>query len=126
MSSAQATAVILNDDGSTLSIGDVAVTEGNSGTKLATFTVRLSRTSSSNVTYSIATRNGSAAAGSDYVARSLSGQTIAAGQISRTFTVTINGDQARESNETFLVSLSSPRGATVLDSQAQGLITNDD
>lgn len=126
VSSAQATAVILNDDGPTLSIGDVSVTEGSSGTKLATFTVRLSRTSGSNVTYSIATRNGSATAGSDYVARSLSGQTIAAGQTSRTFTVTINGDQARESNETFLVSLSSPRGATVLDSQAQGLITNDD
>jgi hypothetical protein len=122
----QATGVILNDDGPTLSIGDVSISEGNSGTKLATFTVRLSQASGSNVSYSIATRNGSATAGSDYVARSLSGQTIAAGQTSRTFAVTINGDQARENSETFLVNLSSPLGATILDSQAQGLIANDD
>jgi chitinase len=40
--------------------------------------------------------------------------------------VTINGDQVRESNETFLVGLSSPLGATIFDSQAQGSITNDD
>jgi hypothetical protein len=126
VSTAQATGIILNDDGPTLSIGDVSVSEGNSGSKLATFTVRLSRASSSNVTYSIATKNGSATAGSDYIARSLSGQTITAGQTSRTFTVTINGDRTREGSETFLVSLSSPRGATILDSQARGLITNDD
>ena len=60
------------------------------------------------------------------MARSLSGQTITAGQTSRTFTVTINGDQTREGSEAFLVGLSSPRGATILDSQARGLITNDD
>lgn len=122
----QATGVILNDDGPTLSIGDISVSEGDSGTKLATFTVRLSRASSSNVTYSIATKNGSATAGSDYVARSLTGQTIAAGQTSRTFTVTINGDTGRENSESFYVGLSAPRGATILDSQARGLITNDD
>lgn len=122
----RATGVILNDDGPTLSIGDVSISEGNSGTKLATFIVRLSQASGSNVSYSIATRNGTAASGSDYVARTLSGQTIAAGQSSRTFAVTINGDQTRENSETFLVNLSSPLGATILDSQAQGLITNDD
>lgn len=126
VSAAQATGIIRNDDGPTLSIGDVSVSEGNSGTKLATFTVRLSQASSSNVSYSIATKNGSATAGSDYVARSLSGQTIAAGQTSRTFAVTISGDQTREGSETFLVGLSTPRGATIFDSQAQGLITNDD
>ena len=60
------------------------------------------------------------------MARSLTGQTIAAGQTSRTFAVTVNGDQTRENSETFLVNLSSPLGATILDSKAQGLITNDD
>ena len=126
VATSQATGVILNDDGPTLSIGDVSVTEGNSGTKLATFTVRLSQATTSTVSYSIATTNGTATAGSDYVARSLSGQTLAAGQTSRTFTVTINGDTTRENNETFWVGLSAPVGATVLDSQARGLISNDD
>jgi hypothetical protein len=116
VASSQATGVILNDDGPTLSIADVSVTEGNSGTKQATFTVRLSQAASSNVTYSIATTNGTATAGSDYVARSLTGQTIAAGQTSRTFTVTINGDRTKENNETFWVGLSAPVGATILDS----------
>ncbi|HJW46919.1 MAG TPA: Calx-beta domain-containing protein, partial [Lysobacter sp.] len=126
VATSQATGVIVNDDGPTLSIGDISVTEGQSGTKHATFTVRLSQASRSNVTYSIATTNGSAIAGSDYVTRSLSGQTIAPGQTSRTFTVTINGDRTKESNETFWVGLGTPVGATILDSQARGLITNDD
>src|SRR5204863_1259651 len=54
---AQAVGTILNDDGPTLSIANVAVTEGNSGTKLATFTVRLSHAAAVPVTYTIATGN---------------------------------------------------------------------
>ena len=48
----------------------------------------LSTAAAGSVTYSIATSNGSAAAGSDYVARNLSGETIPAGRTSRTFAVT--------------------------------------
>ena len=78
------------------------------------------------MTYTIATANGTATAGSDYVARSLSGQSIAAGQTSKAFTVTINGDTAVESNETFIVNVSGVVGATVIDGQASGTIVNDD
>jgi hypothetical protein len=109
-----------------LSIGDVSISEGNSGTKVATFTVNLSQASASNVTYNIATANGTATAGSDYVASSLNGQSIPAGQTSKTFSVTINGDTASEANETFFVNVSSVVGATVADAQALGTITNDD
>jgi hypothetical protein len=126
----QAVGTITNDDsGSTtpsLSIGDVTITEGNSGTKTATFTVSLSGTSTSAVTYNIATANGTATAGSDYVAASLTGQSIAAGSTSKAFAVTINGDTTVEANETFTVSVSSVVGATVADGAATGMITDDD
>jgi cysteine-rich repeat protein len=110
----------------TLTIADVAVAEGSAGTTPATFTIRLSQPSTSPVTYSIATANGTATAGTDYVAGSLGGETIAAGAISRTFVVSINGDTATEPNETFNVDVSNVTGAVVGDGQARGTITNDD
>lgn len=109
-----------------LSIGDTAIYEGASGARLLAFTVRLSRASTTAVTYTIATANGTAAAGSDYVASTLTGQNIAAGQTSKTFNVTVNGDKVREGNETLTVKLSAPVGATLLDAQATGKILNDD
>src|SRR5262245_40515053 len=52
-----------------VSIGDVTITEGNAGTTLATFTV--TRTGGTEAfAINFATANGSAAAGSDYVATS--------------------------------------------------------
>ena len=71
----QGIGTITDDDSGppSLSIGDVFVTEGNTGTTTATFSVSLSWVASSPVTFNIATSNGSATAGSDYVASSLSG-----------------------------------------------------
>src|SRR6185369_12907579 len=109
-----------------LSIGDVSISEGNSGTKLATFTVSLSTVSASPVTYNIATANGTATAGSDYVGKGLTGETIAAGLTTKTFTVTLNGDATVEANETFTVNVSGAVGASIFDKQAVGTITNDD
>jgi plastocyanin len=109
-----------------LSIADVSVTEGNSGTKLATFTPRLSMTSSSPVTFNIATSNTTATAGSDYVAKSLVGQAIPAGATSLAFSVTINGDSVIEPDETFKVTVSNIVGAALTDGVAVGTITNDD
>jgi cysteine-rich repeat protein len=110
----------------TLSIADVAIVEGNTATKTVTFTVNLSQTSASDVSFDIATADGSATSGSDYVASSLSGQSISAGQTSKTFSVTINGDTTIEPNETFFVNLSNASGALIADSHAVGTITNDD
>ena len=122
----QATGTIVNDDGPTLSIADASITEGASGTKAMTFTVRMSQASASAVTYTIGTADGTTTAGSDYVSSTLVGETIPAGQTSRTFTVTINGDATVEPNETFLVNLSATVGATIATSQAIGTIINDD
>lgn len=109
-----------------LSIDDAAITEGNSGTRSLVFTVRLSYASAGTVRYDIATADGSARAGSDYVARSLVGETIPAGQTSKSFAVTINGDTRPEANETFIVRLSAPAGASIGDGQATGTIVTDE
>jgi hypothetical protein len=117
---------ITNDDFPKLSINDVVVSEGNSGTKVATFTVSLTRASASAVSYTIATANGTAVAPYDYVTKSIVGDIIPAGQLSKTFTVTINGDTAMEADENFAVNLSAPTNATIQDSRGVGTITNDD
>lgn len=110
----------------TVSIAAASVTEGNSGTKTLTFTVSLSASSSSTVTVNYATSNGTATtADSDYVAASGT-LTFTAGQTSKTFTVTINGDTKYEVDETFTVTLSSPSNATLGTSTATGTIINDD
>jgi hypothetical protein len=88
-----ATGTIRNDDLPTLSINDVSVNEGDSGTTNATFTVSLSQPAGTGgVSFDIATADGTATAGVDYVAASLTGQTIPAGSSSATFTVLVNGD----------------------------------
>jgi hypothetical protein len=109
-----------------LSIGDLSISEGNSGAKQATFVVQLSQASPSPVTYDIATANGTATADTDYVARSLTGESIAAGTTSRSFAVSIMGDTAVESNETFFVNVNSVANATVADGQGLGTILDDD
>jgi len=61
----------MNDDPlPTISINDVSVTEGNSGLTPAVFTVSLSNPSSTPISVAFATADGTAKAGSDYVALS--------------------------------------------------------
>jgi hypothetical protein len=127
----QAVGTITNDDAAaptlpTLSIGDVSVSEGNSSTKLATFTVTLSAPQAAGVYFDATTASGSAEAGTDFVGKSTAAIKMAAGITSQTFRVTINGDTAAEPDETFTVNLSNPVGATIADGQAVGTITNDD
>lgn len=108
-----------------LSINDVSVTEGNSATTTATFTVTLSPAATGVVNVNYSTANGTAVSASDYV--STSGTlTFAAGETTKTIVVTINGDTTTESNETFVINLSAASGASIADSQGVGTITNDD
>jgi glucose/arabinose dehydrogenase len=108
-----------------LSISNVTVTEGNTAPKAATFTVTLSAPSSRPVTVKYATANGTAAAGSDYVAKSGT-LTFNVNITSLTIPVTVNGDTTVEPNETFYVNLSSPVNASIVKGQGVGTITNDD
>jgi predicted extracellular nuclease len=116
-----------------LSINDVSLNEGNAGTTSFTFTVNLSAPAGpGGVTFDIATADGTAqddnpvAEDNDYVAKSLTGQTIPAGSSTYSFTVDVNGDTTPETNETFFVNVTNVTGANVTDGQGQGTIQNDD
>lgn len=109
-------------------VGDVSVTEGNSTTKLMTFPVTLagaSQVGPSTVDY--ATSDGTATAGSDYVATSGT-LTFPVGPSPQTqsITVAINGDTTAEADESLLLTLDAPGDATIADAQAQGTILTDD
>jgi large repetitive protein len=124
---ASATGTITNDDVTNLSINDVTLNEGNAGTATATFTVSLSAPAGAGgVTFDIGTANGTATGGVDYVTRILAAQTIAAGASTYAFDVLVNGDVLNEANETFFVNVTNVAGATVVDGQGVGTITNDD
>jgi Calx-beta domain len=109
-----------------VSINDVTISEGNSGTKTETFTVtRSGGTAAFDVNF--ATSNGTATvADSDYVAASNTLH-FGANENTKTISVTINGDTKVEANETFNVVLSNAtNGATISDSRGIGTIANND
>ena len=117
----------------TLSINDVSLDEGNAGTTMFTFTVSLSAPAGpGGVTFDIATADGTAqddnpaAEDNDYVAQTLTSQTITLGTSTYTFNVTVNGAAAVEANETFFVNVTNVTSANVGDGQGQGTIQNDD
>jgi subtilisin-like proprotein convertase family protein len=123
---AQAVGTIADDDPPpSLSINDVTVTEGNSGTVNAVFTVTLSGLTAQAVTVDYATADGSAAAGTDYVPTSGT-LTFTPGTTTQPISVTANGDAVFEPNEVFFVNLSAAANAGITDAQGQGTITNDD
>jgi predicted extracellular nuclease len=110
-----------------LSVNDVSLNEGNSGTTTFTFTVSLSTAAGpGGVTFDIATAPDTATAPSDFTAKSLTSQTIPEGSQSTTFDVLVNGDNAPEPDETFFVNVTNVTGATVGDGQGLGTIKNDD
>ncbi|MFB8915757.1 putative Ig domain-containing protein [Xanthomonas phaseoli pv. phaseoli] len=126
VSDGQGLGTIVNDDAQpALSIDDVSVNEGNSGTTTATFTVSLSAASGQTVTVNYATADGTATAGSDYVARSGT-LSFAPGVTAQGVAVTVNGDTAVEPNETFSVGLSGASNATIARATGTGTILNDD
>ena len=104
-----------------LAINDVTVAEGNAGTASATFTVSLSAASTETVVVSFATANGTAAAGSDYVAASGT-LTFAPGETSQTVTVQVNGDRVGEPDEVFFINLGNAANATIADGLGTGTI----
>ena len=133
LSDGQGLGTIQNDDIPTLSINDVSLAEGDSGTKVFTFTVNLSADAPAPVTFDIATADGTAqddnpaaSEDNDYVGRSGMAQVIPEGQSTYTFDVTVNGDMDIEPNETFVVNVSNVSGAVVADGQGIGTIQNDD
>ncbi len=126
---AQGLGTITNDDSAavvpTISISDVSVAEGDSGTTNATFTVTLSAATTNTVTVDFLTANGTANAGSDYATNSGT-LVFAPSVLTQSITIAVAGDTDVEADETFVVDLTNAANATILDAQGTGTITNDD
>lgn len=114
-----------NDAAPSLSIDSISLTEGESGTQNATFTVTLSGASAQTVTVNFATADGTATAGVDYNATSGT-LTFAPGETSKTITVQVIGDVFAEANETFFVNLTNPTAATIGTGQGTATLVNND
>ena len=103
-----------------------AVTEGNTGTRTATFAVTQSAATAQTVTAAYATGNGTAGAGADY--QTTSGTlTFAPGETSKTITIEVKGDGKTEADETSYLDLLAGRSnALFTKDRGFGTILNDD
>ncbi len=120
-----ATGTILDGDPMPkLSIGNVTVHQGPSGTSKATFTVTLKGATTEVTTVDYATADGTATvANHDYQAAAgiLS---FSPGVTKETITVLVNADPTYEPPETFQVRLSNPTGATLSSAAGTATIIN--
>lgn len=113
-----------------LSVSNSAVKEGNSGPTTLTFQVTLSTTSTSAVTFQVATLSDTATAREDFTALQRT-VTIQPGARSASFSVNVAGDTATERHENIKVQISSLTGAVFSNAAltsitATGVIVNDD
>jgi hypothetical protein len=108
-----------------ITIDDRALSEGNTGTTSATFTVTLSAPYDQPVTVAYTIGGGTATAGSDYQS-AFGTLIIPAGQTTGTITVPVNGDRFAETNETFYVRLIGATNATIADDLGVGTILDDE
>ena len=122
----EATGTITDDDPEpSLSVDDLQIGEPSTGTRTATFTVKLSAPSAKTVTVKAATVDHSARAPADYVSSS-STLTFAPGQTQKTVDVKVNGDDIDEPTETFGLSLSNPGNATISKADATAILYDGD
>ena len=128
----RATVTITNDDDKPgISIAPASASEGDTGSANMTFTVTLAKAVTEAVTVNYATSDGTATAGQDYTAVSNGSVTIAAGNTTAEFTVSVTGDETDELNETFKVTISLPSDTTAAATTggaaaAAGAILDDD
>ena len=119
----------------TITINDVEVWEGNSGTTLMTVTVSLAAAYDQVVTVNYATLEGAVAADQSYLTIAIAGQdyqatsgtlTFSPGETTKTIMVEIIGDPYSEFNEMFVVNLSgASANALIIDGQGFGTIMDD-
>src|SRR6185436_469183 len=122
-----ATLTILDDDPlPAVSVSDVSVVEGNSGTTPANFTVSLSAASGKTVSVSWKTTQDTATSGVDYSFINSSTVTFLAGQTSKTISVNVKGDTDPEPDETFFVTLLNPSEVTIAKTEGTCTIINDE
>jgi len=111
--------------GPTISIADVSVNEGNSGTSSVAFTLKLSSAASVPVSVTYATADDTATA-DDYVAATGTA-TFNPGQTSITLpAIAIKGDLLVEGNQTLFLNLTNPVNAQISDPQGVCTIVDND
>ena len=126
ISRAQARATIAdNDPPPAISISDVSIQEGETGTKTANLTVSLSKASGKPIGVQFSTADNNAIAGIDYIGTGAP-LTFNPGETQKVVAVLINGDTFFEADETFTVNLMNPVDATLADAQGVVTIANDD
>ncbi|MGS2613291.1 lamin tail domain-containing protein [Micromonospora sp. LZ34] len=108
-----------------LSVGNATVAEGDKGTSPLTFTVTVSRPLSQPVLVCAATIGITAQSGQDYDPYA-GCRTLAAGQTSLAFPVTVRGDRKPEPDEKFTLVVTGVPGLRLADPIATGTIANDD
>ena len=120
-------AIFYNDTPSSpcLSVNDIQITEGDSGTRNARFTVSLSAPSTQTVTvdYRVVGRNAKATADFESKTGSLE---FTPGTLTQTVDIPVNGDTTDEADETFQLVLSNVVNASLIKSVGFATIVDDD
>lgn len=109
-----------------LSIEDVSVMEGNSGTTNFEFKIQLSKAATKPVDVSYSTAEGTAKAGEDFVAVSNQTITIAAGETQKKIIIAVNTDDIKEGDDQFSVMISNATNAIPMKTTGVATILNDD
>ena len=125
--SASSAPVTPRPTGPTISITDSQKSEGTSRNKYVTivFTFTLSQRINSPVTLQYATADGTALAGSDYIAKA-GNVTFKRNKLTAKIKIKVRMDVLNEANETFLINLWTPSLGLIVDDKAIGLIIDDD
>ncbi|MCC6917555.1 MAG: hypothetical protein IT548_00025 [Alphaproteobacteria bacterium] len=108
-------------------VSDPVLLEGDAGTRFAVFEVRLSRPVDTQTVIAYATADGSAVAGSDYIAAG-GNIVFAPGQDAATVTVQVMGDTASETSESFSLFVTPPGGFgySLLEAAGEATLIDDD
>jgi Calx-beta domain/FG-GAP-like repeat len=108
-----------------LSVNDVQITEGNSGTTNAQFAVSLSEAATQTVAIDYRVVGRSAGENSDY--NGVTGRLeFPPGTRTQTISIPVRGDAVDEIDETFQLVLSNPSNASLIDTIGVGTIVDDD
>jgi beta-glucanase (GH16 family) len=109
-----------------ITINDISISEGNAGTTNFAFNVTLSRASTTAVTVTYSTNDGTAKAGEDYTAATNQTITFQPNETSKAITVNVVADDAKEGDDEFTVSLTGSTGAIIQQYTGKATILNDD
>lgn len=110
----------------TIAINDVSVTEPVNGQSTVAFTITASSNITQTVSVDYATSDGTATAGSDYVALSAKTLSLLPAKQSAVVVVTIKSDTRAEGSETFFLNLFKYQNAEPLNGKSQGIATIND